>query len=683
MHNDPRLILGGGTSGSGSVPSTDTQQQQQDINKGKGRVTTTDGASDFLGLATTTSFLHTDLDPLGQIIDSSDSAFIASDPLDAALTTRDSSVRAFTRELRKVIERSDVIIQVLDARDPEGTRSRWVEEEVRKREGEGKRLIAVVNKIDLVPRSVLEAWLKHLRHSFPVLPFKSSTQSQRNNLGASKVPLPQASHGANKGKTTLGGASTSTDTTNKDAFLPALASSLGAPVLIKLLKQYAQSRPHQTLTVGIIGYPNVGKSSLINSLKRSRACAVAAMPGKTRVIQEVALDKGVKILDCPGVVLEDFATSLTGEERGEEGEAERRTRLGEVMLRNCVKVEEIEDPIAPVEAILRRVDPEIIRGIYSIPAYSSVTEFLVAIAFTRGRLGKGGIADLPAAATTVLRDWNAGRIPFYTSPPKIHPSTAPTKVAVVTNFSNADKAVAEGGMSLDVEDGVSGAKVLDGDAILTGLGDAFDLDGLFASGGALTEGQEEWELPVNQEEGGGLPATAAATTDMPIDEDLPVGAVRTSFKARQLEAANNPTQAPPPKSSRERMFTPAELAILEATSGGALDRKSVKQQLKKKAKIAKEKDRREREADEDMFDLADMMSGSMVVAAPKRPERPKKKKQEQKGKLAKGQVLPVTINAEAQKELEFMSFLNSVGGRSSFFFFFSRNYFSVLRDCVK
>lgn len=60
---------------------------------------------------------------------------------------RDSSSKAFLRELRKVIERSDVIIQVLDARDPEGTRSRWVEDEVRKSEGQGKKLLAVVNKI--------------------------------------------------------------------------------------------------------------------------------------------------------------------------------------------------------------------------------------------------------------------------------------------------------------------------------------------------------------------------------------------------------------------------------------------------------------------------------------------------------------------------------------------------------
>ncbi len=78
---------------------------------------------------------------------SSSTIFTPADHIDPALTIRDSSARAFTRELKKVIERSDVILQVLDARDPEGTRSRWVEDEVRKREGDGKKLIGVVNKI--------------------------------------------------------------------------------------------------------------------------------------------------------------------------------------------------------------------------------------------------------------------------------------------------------------------------------------------------------------------------------------------------------------------------------------------------------------------------------------------------------------------------------------------------------
>lgn len=92
------------------------------------------------------------------------------------------------------------------------------------------------------------------------------------------------------------------------------------------------------------------------------------------------LDKGVKVLDCPGVVLEDFGAH-------QEDEEQRRQRLGEVMLRNCIKVEEIEDPIAPVEAILARVDMAVMQGLYpGIQPYNNVTEFLIQVALSTGRL---------------------------------------------------------------------------------------------------------------------------------------------------------------------------------------------------------------------------------------------------------------------------------------------------------
>ena len=58
-----------------------------------------------------------------------------------------------------------------------------------------------------------------------------------------------------------------------------------------------------TITVGIVGFPNVGKSSVINSLKRGRACNVGATPGVTKSMQCVELDTHVKLLDCPGIVM--------------------------------------------------------------------------------------------------------------------------------------------------------------------------------------------------------------------------------------------------------------------------------------------------------------------------------------------------------------------------------------------
>ena len=162
----------------------------------------------------------------------------------------------------------------------------------------------------MVPREVVEQWLKHLRNEFPTIAFKASTQSQRQNLGH---------------------ASLSTDIASE-----ALISSsecLGADNLIKLLKNYCRNANIKTsITVGVVGFPNVGKSSVINSLKRSKVCNVGSTPGVTKVAQHIQLDKNIKLLDCPGIVFS--RSSRDGDE-------------AEVLLRNCVKVELVEDPIAP------------------------------------------------------------------------------------------------------------------------------------------------------------------------------------------------------------------------------------------------------------------------------------------------------------------------------------------------
>jgi nuclear GTP-binding protein len=58
------------------------------------------------------------------------------------------SKKAYAKELKKVVEASDVVIEVLDARDPEGCRSKELEQQVL---SQGKKMLLVVNKIDLVP----------------------------------------------------------------------------------------------------------------------------------------------------------------------------------------------------------------------------------------------------------------------------------------------------------------------------------------------------------------------------------------------------------------------------------------------------------------------------------------------------------------------------------------------------
>jgi nuclear GTP-binding protein len=70
-----------------------------------------------------------------------------SESTSAATKTKEQLRRHYVRMLHKVVDESDVVLLVLDARDPAGCRSRLVEEEVRRHEAEGKRLVFVLNKI--------------------------------------------------------------------------------------------------------------------------------------------------------------------------------------------------------------------------------------------------------------------------------------------------------------------------------------------------------------------------------------------------------------------------------------------------------------------------------------------------------------------------------------------------------
>ena len=312
-----------------------------------------------------------------------------------------SSRRAYLRSLKQVIESSDVILQVLDARDPLGTRVHpAVEAGILSHPD--KRMVLVLNKIDLIPKANVADWLTYLRRSHPTVALKAGTaRSGRSNESGRSSGI-----GRSEGEGAL-------DTT----------MAVGVEGLLQLLKNYARrggdgKRKSKTcITVGIIGYPNVGKSSILNSLKRSRAVGVSPTPGFTKSLQEVVLDGSIRLIDSPGVVFDD---------------ADGDSGAGAV-LRNSVDSDSVKDPMPAIQSLLGRCTAESLMMTYGVPAFPSgpegVMTFLAMVARSKGRVLQGGVPDKVMAARLVIKDWNRGKIPYYSVPPPTEGGASTTSSA--------------------------------------------------------------------------------------------------------------------------------------------------------------------------------------------------------------------------------------------------------------
>ncbi|ORX98089.1 NUC091 domain-domain-containing protein, partial [Clohesyomyces aquaticus] len=219
-------------------------------------------------------------------------------------------------ELYKVIDSSDVILHVLDARDPVGTRCKSVEKYLRE-EAPHKHLVYVLNKVDLVPSRVAAAWVRHLSKEFPTLAFHAS-----------------------------------------------MNNSFGKGSLIALLRQFsALHSDRKQISVGLIGYPNTGKSSVINTLRKKKVCNVAPIAGETKVWQYITLMKRIYLIDCPGIVPPN---------QGDSDES--------LLLRGSIRVENVEYPAQYIDAVLRRVQPKHLQRTYELRDYTDSVSFLELLA---------------------------------------------------------------------------------------------------------------------------------------------------------------------------------------------------------------------------------------------------------------------------------------------------------------
>ncbi|XP_068618372.1 large subunit GTPase 1 homolog [Battus philenor] len=187
----------------------------------------------------------------------------------------------------------------------------------------------------------------------------------------------------------------------------------GREQLLEVLKQMKTTNLKNAprLTVGMIGYPNVGKSSSVNVLMQTKKVSVSSMPGHTRHIQSLILDEDIELLDCPGLVLPAYAVAP------------------DLLLTAVLPIDQMRSHDAAMARLCELVGRHTFEQKYGLllPQYEEgdgmeYKKILTAHAFNRGFMSAAGQPDVSRSARLLLKDAASGRLHWEQLPPGYQPA---------------------------------------------------------------------------------------------------------------------------------------------------------------------------------------------------------------------------------------------------------------------
>jgi len=259
------------------------------------------------------------------------------------------------RMIEDSIKQVDAVCEILDARIPNSSRNPDID-----RLAAGKPRLIILNRTDLADPSITAQW----REFFEAQGIKILETDAKSGKGVS-------------------------------GFAPALSELLKD----KIASYAAKGQVNRPMRVMILGIPNVGKSTFINKIAKRKAAIAGDKPGVTRGKQWINIDKGLDLLDTPGILWPKFDSQEVGEM---------------LAITNAIKADVLDKETLAANFMLRlrEMYPEALTARYKLEPDPEANgfELLEQAAKKRGFLISKGEYDIERMANTLLGEYHDGKL---------------------------------------------------------------------------------------------------------------------------------------------------------------------------------------------------------------------------------------------------------------------------------
>ncbi|KAI5291204.1 hypothetical protein KEM54_005893 [Ascosphaera aggregata] len=337
------------------------------------------------------------------------------------------------RQLWRVIERSDLVVQIVDARNPLLFRCEDVDKYVREVDPKKKTLL-LVNKADMMTEYQRQVWANYFEEKDIAYSFFSA-QLAKERLEAQIEDHDELDaeisgfRGVDKGEegqdnTILPHRKDKTRIITVDdleALFIAASPDTNANANVNadadadaVTEEQKDTAKTKVTTIGLVGYPNVGKSSTINALLGAKKVSVSATPGKTKHFQTLYLSPTLMLCDCPGLVFPNFATTKA-----------------ELVVNGILPIDQLREYYGPAGIVAKRIPKSFLEAVYGMRIVTrpleeggtgvpTASEMLSAYARARGYATTGlGQPDESRAVRYILKDYVNGKLLFCHPPPNL------------------------------------------------------------------------------------------------------------------------------------------------------------------------------------------------------------------------------------------------------------------------